>query len=207
MTKIGAIIQDGIYNLKQGRKRLFVSNCNAEQYKEMFIESASSRMYGSGFVVDEHNKDLINQLYYYLIASEQFKGDLVKGILLLGAIGNGKTVIMESFIDVFNSTSNKIITTVHAKDLSRIIIDNTVGYLNKRPLFIDDIGKEQESIKNYGTTVHPFEDTINERYKNFGLTFGTANYTLDDLPYDRHTIDRMKQMFNVIILPGKSRRV
>ena len=39
-----------------------------------------------------------------------------------------------------------------------------------------------------------------------GLTFGTSNLKLEDMPYNKHTIDRMKQMFNIIVLPGKSRR-
>lgn len=113
---------------------------------------------------------------------------------------------MESFIDVFNETSDKIITCIHAKDIALILAKKNVGYLNKRPLFIDDIGKEQETIKNFGTVLHPLEDVINERYKNFGLTFGTSNYKLEDLPYSKHMIDRMKQMFNIMTLYGNSRR-
>ena len=74
-------------------------------------------------------------------------------------------------------------------------------------MVLDDIGKEQAAIKNYGTIEHPLEDVINKRYNNFGLTFGTSNYNLKDMGYSTHTIDRMKQMMNVIVLPGKSRRV
>jgi len=206
MKKIGSIIEEGSYKSEMSERRIFTTECSPEKFKDMFIDSATKRLYGSAFVVDDLNKDVINQLFYYLVGSDLFNGNLNIGILIAGAIGNGKTVLMESFIDVFNSTTNKRITSIHSKDIARIITEHEIGYLNKRPLFVDDVAKEQEAIKNYGTVVHPFEDMINERYKNFGLTFGTTNYKYDDMPYDRHTVDRMRQMFNVIVLPGKSRR-
>lgn len=206
MKKVGDIIGEGTYKDEMSVRRIFKSECDIHKFKSIFIDAAKKRLYGNEFIVDAENKNQINQLYYYLIGSDQFSGNLNNGILLMGAIGNGKTILMESFIEVFNATSNKVITVIHSKDIARIITDHELGYLNKRPLFVDDIAKEQEAIKNYGTTVHPFEDVINERYKNFGLTFGTSNYKFEDMPYDRHTIDRMRQMFNVIILPGKSRR-
>ncbi|MCK5600297.1 hypothetical protein KAR91_00330 [Candidatus Pacearchaeota archaeon] len=206
MKKINDIISEGSYKDSMSMRRIFNSQCSPQKFKEIFIEGAKSRLYGNEFLVDNDNKEAINQLYYFLVGSKEFNGELNKGIILMGSIGNGKTVLMESFIDVFNETSGKIVTCIHSKDIARINTDNPVGYLNKRPLFIDDIGKEQESIKTYGTIVKPMEDLINERYKNFGLTFATANYKYDDMSYSNHTIDRMKQMFNIIILPGNSRR-
>ena len=206
MAKIGDIISEGKYKDEMSERRIFKAECSIEQYRNIFIDEAKRRMYGNEFIVDSDNKNQINQLYYYLVGSDQFVGNLNRGVLMMGAIGNGKTVLIESFIEVVNLTTNKRILSIHSKDIARIITENEIGYLNKRPLFVDDIAKEQETIKNYGTTVHPFEDVVNERYKNFGLTFGTSNYKFTDMPYDRHTIDRMRQMFNVVILPGKSRR-
>jgi DNA replication protein DnaC len=204
--KIGNIIEKGEYKDTILHSRKFKSTCTAEYFRENFIREAKNRMHGNIFLVDDENKEAINQLYYYLIGSDQFKGDLFKGIILMGAIGSGKTVLLESFIEVFNATSDKVITSIHAKDLTRIVKENPIGFLNKRPLFIDDMGKEQRAIKNYGTEEHPMEDIFNERYKNFALTFATTNYNFDDLQYSRHMVDRLKQMMNVIILPGKSRR-
>ncbi len=206
MKKLGYIISEGSYKDEMSARQIFKSKCTSDYFRIGFIEKAKQRLYGSEFVVDAENKKSINQLFYYLIGSEEFEGDLNKGILLIGNIGNGKTVLMESFIDVFNETSDKIITSIHAKDIALILAKKDVGYLNKRPLFIDDIGKEQETIKNFGTVIHPLEDVINERYKNFGLTFGTSNFKLEDMPYSKHMIDRMKQMFNIMTLPGNSRR-
>ena len=174
----------------------------------MFIESATSKIHSTEdfYLVDDQNKDVINQLFYFLINSKHFTGDPIKGVLMIGAIGGGKTVLMEAFIEIFNEVSGKVVTCLNSKDLVEIQKKYGYDYLHKRPLFIDDIGKEQTVINTYGTVSKPMEDLINDRYKTAGLTFGTSNLKLEDMPYNKHTIDRMKQMFNVIILPGKSRR-
>ncbi|MCK5342084.1 MAG: hypothetical protein KAR20_01700 [Candidatus Heimdallarchaeota archaeon] len=206
MKKINDIISEGSYKDSMAIRRIFKSECPPQKFKEIFIEGAKNRLYGTEFLVDKDNKEAINQLYYYLIGSDNFDGDPAKGIILMGSIGNGKTVLMESFIDVFNETSGKVMTNIHSKDIIRVMSENPVGYFNKRPLFIDDVGKEQGSVKEYGTTIKPMEDLINDRYKNFGLTFATSNYLYSDMSYSNHTTDRMIQMFNIIILPGNSRR-
>ena len=145
-------------------------------------------------------------MFYYLNNYSQFEGDPIKGLLLIGPIGSGKTVLMQSFINLFNEISGKVSITIGARDIMEIQKKYGHDYLDKRPLFIDDIGKEQTTVNTYGTVSKPMEDLINSRYKTGGLTFGTANLKLEDMPYNKHTIDRMKQMFNVIILPGISRR-
>jgi len=206
MTKIGDIIKEGEYKNPLTRQRQFKADCSPEHFKDLFIVSSELYMYGNSFIVDADNKNVINQLYYYLVGSPEFEGDLLKGIILMGAIGNGKTVILETFLDVIDDVANKIVLRLHSKDVSKVLQENVTGYLNKRPLFIDDMGKEQEAIKNYGTIEHPMEDLFSERYKNFALTFATSNYKFDDMKYSNHMKDRMKQMFNIIVLPGKSRR-
>ena len=207
MEKLGDIVKKGEYK-KPVQKRIFNCSIKADDIAKMFIESATGKIHSTEdtYLVDDENKEAINQLYYFLIGSEKFKGDLIKGILLIGAIGGGKTVLMESFIDVFNEISGKIAVNINSKDIVELIEKHGSQYLQKRPLCIDDIGKEQTVINTYGTVSKPMEDLINDRYKTAGLTFGTSNLKLEDMPYNKHTVDRMRQMFNVIILPGKSRR-
>ena len=209
--KIKDVIEEGVYKNPAPKIRWFKANCTPTKFKELFIESASNKMFGSDYKVDSDNKQIINQLYFYLIGSDQFVGDLNKGILLSGAIGNGKTIIMESFIDVFHIAidERKRICKIHAKEVGAILSEPekyNAQHFKSKPLFIDDIGKEESEIKVYGTNVAPFEDLISDRYKHFAITFGTTNYKFEDMKYSRHTIDRMRQMFNVIVLPGKSRR-
>jgi len=203
MEKLRDIISKGEYK-RPRPERNFQAKIEPGEFAEHFILNATAKLGYSGdaFIVDDTNKDVINQLYYFLIGSDKFTGHLDRGVLLLGALGSGKTLIMESFVDVFNNCSGKIITKISSRNISSLID----MYMDRKPLFVDDIGKEQTTVTNYGTVSRPFEDLINDRYKNNALTFGTSNLKLEDMPYNMHTIDRMKQMFNVLILPGKSRR-
>lgn len=207
MEKIGNVIKKGEYK-KPLQRSMFKCSISSIKFADLFIESATSKIHSTeeGYLVDDNNKNIINQLFYFLNGSVLFSGDHIKGILLIGAIGGGKTVLLESFLDVFNEVSGKIVTNINAKDLIDIQKKYGYDYLNKRPLFIDDIGKEQTTINTFGTVSKPMEDLINDRYKTAGLTFGTSNLKLEDMPYNKHTIDRMKQMFNIIELPGKTRR-
>lgn len=207
MENINDIIQEGEYK-KPLQKREFNCMIKANEFKEHFLAAATQNIHSTqeSYIVDNTNKHVINQLYYYLINAPQFTGSSIKGILLIGAIGGGKTVLMESFISVFNEYSGKIVTIINSKNIVGINEKNGYDFLHRRPLFIDDIGKEQTVINTYGTVSKPMEDLINDRYKTAGLTFGTSNLTLEDMPYNKHTIDRMRQMFNIIVLPGKSRR-
>ena len=208
MKKLSDIIGEGIFKPIKGEHRLFEASCSPERFKTIFLEAATNRLFygGSTFIVDENNKAIINQLYHYLRGSVEFTGDHRKGILLIGNIGNGKTILMESFIEVFNKTSSKIITNIHFNDIERYKADNRIGYLDKRPLYIDDIAIKQEQVNIYGTKVNPFEDLIDQRYRNRGLTFGTSNYSLKDFKYTPRIKDRLTEMFNIINLPGESRR-
>lgn len=208
MERLDSIIKKGEYK-KPIQKRIFKAFMTADEFARDFIDAATGRIHSSEecYIVDDTNKEAINQLYYFLVGADFFTGDHIKGILLIGAIGGGKTVLMESFLDVFNEVSGKIAVNINSKDLIEVQKKYGVDYLKKRPLFIDDIGKEQTTVNTFGTVSKPMEDLINDRYKSGGLTFGTSNLKLEDMPYNLHTIDRMKQMFNVIILPGKSRRV
>lgn len=207
MKKVGDIVKTGEYK-KPLQKKIFNCAIHPERFSRMFIAAATNKIHSTedSYIVDDQNKEAINQLFYFINGSNQFKGDMIKGILLIGSIGSGKTVLMESFIDLFNEVSGKVVTCINSKDLVEVQKKYGYDYLHKRPLFIDDIGKEQTIINTYGTVSKPMEDLINDRYRTAGLTFGTSNLKLEDMPYNKHTIDRMRQMFNVIILPGKSRR-
>jgi DNA replication protein DnaC len=195
--------------MKNERKFMLREKITAKRYAELFIEIATSKIAFSDntFNVDNDNKEVINQLYYYLIEDPRFKGEHYKGIILIGTIGTGKTLIMETFTDIFNLHASKIIINVPSRDVVEVSKKKGQDYLFKRPAYIDDIGKEQVLINDYGTKSKPMEDIVNERYKREALTLATSNLKFEDMPYSNHTIDRMRQMFNVFVLAGKSRRI
>lgn len=212
LEKISDIINEGNYKLKliDQKERLIESKIGSDQFRELFFEHISMRYYFKDtqqeYIVDEFNKSVINYLFQYLTGCESFSGNLYKGIILIGKIGCGKTLLMEVFIDIIERCTIKRIFKTHSKDLEFHVKENGIDYFRQRPLFIDDIGKEQEQIKDFGTIRRPFEDLVSFRYGKENILFGTSNLKIEDLPYSLHTIDRMKETCNFIELPGPSRR-
>jgi DNA replication protein DnaC len=160
------------------------------------------------FDLDGINKPIIEILWKYL-SGKEFEGSHDRGILLAGAIGCGKTVLLKGFCNIIPQVSNKNITCVHSIELAALIRKNGIleEYVRK-PMFIDDIGKEQESVKDFGTDVRPIIDLIPQRYDAGSWTFCTTNYNLNSLKekYTPHTADRLIEMFNFYVLTGESRR-
>jgi DNA replication protein DnaC len=164
----------------------------------------------TGFIADGNASYLFNYLFKYLTEDENFEGDLDKGILLVGNYGVGKTLIMTAFCNMVTSLGNKRISVIHSKKLIIDIGRNERSFQNysKGILCIDDLGKEPTTINNFGTVTNPMEDLITARYENNALTFATGNLSMESYErnYGGSISDRMKAMFNVISITGKSKR-
>lgn len=197
-------------NLAQ--KRLSAS-ISPDNYLKLFLIQANkiilSRNIAREFEITKYNKEVINQIYHYLTGNEQkFNGSIYKGIMLVGRNGIGKTLILKAYCEIIRLLNNIIIFQIHSKKLQSVIEKNNIEYFEKRPMFIDDIGKESLQIVDYGTKIMPVADLIALRYDNGALTFTTCNYnmqTLEDF-YGKTTTDRFKEMFNIIELGGESFR-
>jgi DNA replication protein DnaC len=193
-------------------RRLFIE-MTVQEFRLLFGKILKANLLRKGqdkiFNIDDNNKDILNQLYYYLIGDDKFKGDLQKGIIIFGTIGTGKTLIVRSFVELIQAASNKMFTILHSKALASYLREKGEDYLNLRPLFIDDIGKESKIVNDFGTIKNPIPDLFSIRYDFGGWTFGTCNYNLEDLEgfYGLTIIDRFKEMFNFLIMEGESRRV
>lgn len=193
-------------------KRWITGNVTIDDFKKHFISSVNAIMKRSGdkfeFMIDDNNREFINQMFYYLNGHKEFNGDPNKGIFLLGDIGSGKTFLMMVLFDMIENLMRKIVTQIPAKRIHTEIEEKGLEYFRNRPLFIDDIGKEEKEIKVYGSIHKPFEELISFRYANKAVTFGTGNYNMQTYEnmYQRYLTDRMKQLFNIVVLKGKSRR-
>ena len=75
-------------------------------------------------------------------------------------------------------------------------------------MLIDDIGREPKEINTFGTKELPVTDLMSIRYDFGSLTFATTNFNDDILKefYGEALIDRFHEIFNYIIMTGKSRR-
>ena len=115
---------------------------------------------------------------------------------------------------------NEILANHTGQDIIDNVSINGVEFLEKfnhnydRPItcYIDDIASRNEKIKYYGTEVNVMEQLLSIRYNAFcryrKLTHISSNLYPNDFKniYDIRTIDRMKEMFNIIELKGGSWR-
>jgi DNA replication protein DnaC len=209
ITNLKDELQNSRLEIKNSRVFLKLT---PEQFKEVFILNAeillSKRNQNTEFLIDDNNKNIINNLYYYLIGSDKFEGDLYKGIFLSGNIGTGKTLILNSFIKIIEDLSIKNVTKLHAKAIASHLKEHGEDNLNKRPLFIDDIGKETKIVNDFGTIKNTIPDLFALRYDFGAWTFATCNYKSEELIefYGETIFDRFKEMFNNFKLTGNSRR-
>lgn len=188
-----------------------------DDFKEMFVLFASAKLLkkkqNKDFVIDAKNENAIFQLYAYISGNSNFTGDFHKGIMIVGNIGTGKTLIMDTFLDIckitiFKENAHKFIR-IHSKEVSEKLkqaeTDKRI-YFNF--LFVDDIGKESKTSNNFGTISNPVSDLFSARYDNSALTFATANYSKDSFSkfYGDTISDRFVEMFNIVKLDGDNSR-
>ena len=87
----------------------------------------------------------------------------------------------------------------------------TIKYSDKNWLF-DDIGDEIKQAVHFGTIRNVMKEIITKRNRAFvengNLTFITSNYNMEliEKAYEMRVEDRFHEMFNEIILTGKSLR-
>ena len=198
-------------NTKKGIDRLYFKKIEHKYFIDLFTIYANIEIKKLGkeetFLITKENKPIIDILFVYL-TGEKSDLDLNKGILLVGGFGIGKTLIMKAFINLINSYQIKIITTLHSKELTIELPKKGLQDFKKKPLFIDDIGKENKEVLVYGTRIKPYVDMISLRYEFPTWNFGTSNYNMNTLKelYGETITDRMKDMYNVILLTGDSFR-
>ena len=156
-----------------------------------------------------------------------------KGLLIIGAYGNGKTTVMEAFHLIFEYYQMPMrFKGCKAHDLvteyERISADLTYRESSKyqfyqrlttvKGLYLDDVKKEREA-SHYGK-VNLIRDLLEKRYDyKKGKTYITCNYRegdengdLEDAlaefgeKYGGHLYDRLFEMFNIIEFKGSTFR-
>lgn len=194
-----------------------------------------ARQYEPKFKLNDHNKTVLRLFLLYFTGNPNFitelkeqrgvEGNLDKGIMLIGGVGTGKSLMFK----IFRKYTRDVINTNSFLDRSAIdIIDsvnvNGVKVLEEynhnivdkiaRPIrcYVDDIASKNELVNNYGTPINVIEQLLSIRYNIFArygtLTHVSSNKFPAEMKelYDTRIIDRMKEMFNIIELGGKSFR-
>jgi DNA replication protein DnaC len=160
---------------------------------------------------------MIEQLYFYATGAPSFDGDLSKSIMLQGRYGCGKTLILETYSLLHNhiirrfSLSYPLFTFIKSVELKEQIIKQSASVFARRPLIINEFGRESKVVMDYGNVSYPISELLSLRSDVGTLTHGTTNFTFATLSSDEFyggmIGDRLKVMFNFITLKGESRRV
>ncbi|MGY0391685.1 hypothetical protein ACW5R3_03855 [Bizionia sp. KMM 8389] len=191
-------------------------------------------MYGKSFIKNDDTLENLKVLFYYFLNSSEFfesnnlvtglnEPDLNKGLLMIGGVGTGKTAYLKCFEAIFKPVSSLRFKCYSAKKLVRefekcatpIDKDYFFNDINRKRIFIDDIGSEKDA-SNYGL-FNVVGDILSERYENKQKTFITTNFvssnhsveeTLNGLGerYGHRVYDRLFEMFNIVIFTGQSLR-
>ena len=169
------------------------------------------------FVVDDYNREIVLQMWLYATGSKECKWNIHKGIYIGGKVGCGKTLLMQAFCQILNFISGRVIEMIPATLLFQRILDDGINSLAQRPLFIDELGREQLEMNAFGNKMRPIEDLMALRYNNGARTFFTSNFKIatlskghnekgEKIGYGQYIGDRIQEMTNIVELPGESRR-
>lgn len=198
------------------------------------LKAISLYFFGTTLKIDQDNENVIIELIHYFNVNEQFQTGnhkLSKGILLVGKIGSGKSLLMKIFkkycyyIHSFHQfrivTVDEITDLYMSKGVEGINLfirnkqENSYGIPKPNPISIclDDIGTEKETTKYYGTDENVIDMLLNQRYDIYQnnrsiITHVTTNLDPKKLKerYGKRNYSRIKEMFNYIHLPGTDRR-
>lgn len=184
-----------------------------EEFKELLTAYATEIMVHRSvigqFRIDAGNGPIIKQLYLYFIGSAECAWNLNAGLIFAGKIGSGKTVLMTAFLKITDEYTRRRTVVAHAKQLPYLFKKNTMEYYEKRPMFVDDLGKEEPEIKDFGTIVRPWIDLFSLRYDQGARTYATTNFKPGDLEkiYGEFICSRMAEIMTFVVIPGESRRL
>ena len=168
------------------------------------------------FVIDNDNIDAVKALYDFSLLEPKYCKK--PGIALVGLIGSGKSILLDAYFEFMlkvNSDMFKPIPKLFvAKNLIKMA-DND-GNLPRnllksdQVLFLDELGREPKVIDKYKNEYTPIIDLLFERDRLGQSTIITSNYGLKVLSepsmYGEVIGDRMKAMFDFVVVKGGSRR-
>lgn len=151
-----------------------------------------------------------------------------KGVIIIGSIGVGKTMLMKVIQKLFKETERRFVW-VNGYEFKDLLDDDyTVpeikqmyGKSLRSDLYIDDVGMNGADYKKFGNSVNIISDILIERYELF-LSEGFRTHLSSNLPtylkdnpanlptlekiYGARVFDRIKEMCDLITIQGNSLR-
>lgn len=169
--------------------------------------------------------DMIDKVYGYLrgIAEVMTSKSTKCGILLCGNCGNGKTTSMNAFVSVCKyleevrrmkvmesgeipkalTINAMTINATSARRLTQIAKDDVAMNEAKTThvLCIDDVGLEPTEVLDYGNSINPVIEILEQRYRQQLFTFITTNLTPKQIreKYGDRVADRFNEIMKCIV--------
>lgn len=188
------------------------------------------------YTQDNFSSQIIDQLCLYACEDEKFLTNksfsINKGILIMGKVGCGKTLIMSAFANLMSWFKYPFHISRYKFDVAYLpvylITDNfiKIGFtlfddfhninnsahkiaqdICREKLFIDDIGSEN-IVSSFGNTTNVIGELILRRYDFKGKLFASTNIDPKSLKsfYGERVFSRMTEMLNFIVMDGEDRR-
>lgn len=181
-----------------------------------------------GLILDDEMSNAIELICQYVNREKVFEKDgksLYKGLWLEGNFGSGKTILIKTYKDVYetiNKDSTVGIRSCVDMNSAFMRVDKGSGkvdryfgiqqYANKFDKIeriFDDLGEEETMIFDFGNRICVMAHILSERYKGFNsgvVTHITTNLTLEEVSsaYGGRIESRINEMFNVITVGGSS---
>jgi DNA replication protein DnaC len=198
---------------------------SAEQYLKAF-----QNIFPLDETKEPHYAAIVKKLCYYFSMDRRFnEGDysLLKGILLFGGVGVGKTTLMQVFqrnsAYSYRVISCREVESQFAQDGIEAIERFSKNYpiaVNSNPYghqeigyCFDDLGTENAVTKHFGNAKNVMADILLNRYDNKltpQATHITTNLSLEEIEkfYGTRVLDRIAENFNILTFDtdAKSRR-
>lgn len=209
-AKLAEQINEKATNLKSFKSFVEMSY---DDFKGLICEHAVSimmqRSVTHAYIIDDCNGPIIRQLYLYFTNSPECAWNLNAGLIFAGKVGCGKSLLMMAYLRISDEYSRKITTSVHSKTLAGLIKQTSIEEYSRRPLFIDELGREESEVKDYGNVVKPVIDLFSMRYEYGARTYATTNFNYTSMEgfYSPFIRSRMEEMMTYIPMPGESRRL
>lgn len=203
------------------QRRTITNECDIDINAEKLNLLRVAREICPDFVIDKDNLHPLLVLFDYFLG---IKGqlDLNKGLLLSGSIGTGKTTLMKIFSEVmrrrqmgfkvYNCTS--VCQTYASSGDLDLFLENRNGYIaSPVPICFDEIGREPKTAKYFGSELNVMQHILHMRYGLFqshGVkTFATTNCDPNEIElfYGAYIRDRIREMMNIVVFEGESRRI
>lgn len=176
----------------------------------------SQNKYSRKLVVNDHNRNLITALCFFLSHDERFETELgfsfKKGLLIRGATGLGKTHLVRCVEDNLLSP----ILTLSMIEISEELMaygEYEINKANKKIIYLDDVGTEETPVVHFGTKIYFFKNFIESIYlrnkeSGFGGLIMSSNFNFKQTSdkYGFRVASRMRDMFNVVDVSGNDMR-